>query len=243
MDRNSTPSSTASMYSFMYVSAILIVLSLAPISIMYMDNAAQAQNPNNAITTTANSTITNRDIALGDEIDTFRAMGQISSLAYNISDIIAESTNSSGAAMWVLGGTWGLSVVDGNLTNFITDIKMSKIDGSSPHYHSIEKIGNASGNYTIVKTESGNYTLGSDKKIVLEGNSTAISGIADVTTNGKVQWKNVPISLTILNGNVLNLVIGPPETDYHFKGLPVYGTVQSIMDETGKELLTIRIVQ
>ncbi|HEY7572829.1 MAG TPA: hypothetical protein VH796_15810 [Nitrososphaeraceae archaeon] len=40
-----------------------------------------------------------------------------------------------------------------------------------------------------------------------------------------------------MNGNVVNFNIGPTKTDDHFKGLPVFGTVESIIDQSGKELL------
>jgi hypothetical protein len=162
--------------------------------------------------------------------DVFPNQFAISSLA---SDLILGKTNSSDATVWVLGGNWLLNVMDGNLTNFNTDIKMTKIDGTGAHYHSIE----------IIRDASGNYIIGSDKRIVLEGNSTGVRGIADITTNGNVKWKDVPLTFTILNGNILNLVIDPVKTDNHFKGLPIYGTVNSIVRETGKELLVIYFIQ
>ena len=203
----------------------LLVFSFVSTSSMHLSNISYAQNTTDPTGTSAGNNMTSQNI-----YDTFRAKGQISSLA---SDIIAGKTNSSDATVWVLGGNWILNVMDGNLTNFNTDIKMTKIDGTGAHYHSIENIRDASGNYTI----------GSDKKIVLEGNSTGVSGIADITTNGNVKWKDVPLTFTILNGNILNLVIDPVKTDNHFKGLPIYGTVNSIVNETGKELLVIYFVQ
>jgi len=61
--------------------------------------------------------------------------------------------------------------------------------------------------------------------------------LTDITTNGKIKWKNVPIVVHLLNGNVVNINIEPTSTDDHFKGLPVFGTVESIIDQNGKELL------
>lgn len=40
-----------------------------------------------------------------------------------------------------------------------------------------------------------------------------------------------------MDGNILNLVVGPTETDYHFKDLSVYGTMPTIVDEIGKEVI------
>ena len=32
-----------------------------------------------------------------------------------------------------------------------------------------------------------------------------------------VQWRNVPIILTIMDGNIFNLLVGPTETYYHIR--------------------------
>jgi hypothetical protein len=72
---------------------------------------------------------------------------------------------------------------------------------------------------------------------LVNGNSTDFKGIADITTNGKVKWKDVPMVIHMLDGNVINFNIDPTKTDDHFKGLPVFGTVQSIIDQSGTELL------
>ena len=57
------------------------------------------------------------------------------------------------------------------------------------------------------------------------------------STNGKVKWKDVPIVVHLMNGNVINFNIEASKTDDHFKGLPVFGTVESIIGQDGKELL------
>lgn len=217
-----------SKFSLTYLTATLLVLSFVLTSASYDVYSVHAQNTttNNGTTIQSKSNFTSSE----NKIDTFRAKGQISSIA---SETLLGSgvnkTNSSDSDMWVLSGKWGFNVVNGNLTNFNADIKMTMIDGEGTHHHTIEQIKNASGNYTI----------GSDKKIVLDGNSTKISGFADVTTDGKIKWKDVPITVSVLNGSILNLVLDPQKTDYHFKGLPIYGTTDSIISGTGKELLVV----
>jgi hypothetical protein len=224
-----------------YLIITLIILSTAFTGSIFTNKitlAQQSPSPNNMTSTSTDDVSVNS--TSNNSIDTFRAKGIVSSLA---SGVLVGNASTTDIEMWVLGGYWGLNVVNGNLTNFNVDIKMTKIDGSDSHHHSIEQIKKASGNYTIVKTESGNLIIGDDQKIVLDGNSTAISGFADITTDGKVTWRDVPVSFTIISGNILNLVIDPVKTDYHFKGLPVYGTVSSIISETGKELLTTTFVR
>ncbi|KAA2279395.1 hypothetical protein [Candidatus Nitrosocosmicus sp. SS] len=194
--------------------------------------SAEAQNVTN--TTSSNATSSNSTSA----IDTFRAQGQISSLA---SDTLAGRTsNSSENAIWVLGGDWEFNVANGNLTNFVADIDMTQVDGTAAHKHSIEKINNATGMPMGAQEPLKlNFMTGepNSKIALVNGNSTMFRGTADITTNGEVKWKDVLIHVTMQNGNILNINIDPAKTEDHFKGLPVFGTVQSIIDENGKELL------
>ncbi|MDR4490452.1 MAG: hypothetical protein R2685_06065 [Candidatus Nitrosocosmicus sp.] len=215
------------------VFCILSLFSILPlmIGILYLNSPAWAQNATNSLSTnlsSSNSTNT---------IDTFRAQGQISSLA---SDTLAgRINNASENVMWVLGGDWEVNVADGNLTNFVVDITMTKIDGTAAHKHTIEKLDNASGmafgpqqiNQTDLMSEQ------PSSKIALIGNSTMFRGTADITTNEDIKWQAVPIHVTLFNGNIINLGIEPTKTDDHFYGLPVFGTIQSIVDENGKELV------
>lgn len=191
----------------------------------------------NATTTnpTSSANSTNATVA----IDNFRAQGQISSLA---SDTLAGRTDNSSSenVMWVLGGDWELNVADGNLTNFNVDINMAQIDGTAAHKHTIEKVNNTTGMSMLIVNPLKLDLMTSqpgEKILLVRDNSTMFRGTADLTTNGNVQWSSVPIHVTLLNGNILNLAIDPTKTDDHFYGLPVFGTVQSIVDENGRELL------
>lgn len=191
---------------------------------------AQQQNSTNSTTsTTTNST--------ENGIDSFRAQGQISSLA---SDTLAGRTNSNSSEMWILGGDWEFNVDNGNLTNFVVDMKMTQVNGKAAHMHTIEKLNNATGmtQSLVDPLKIDLMTEQPSTKISLvNDNTTMFRGTADLTTNEHVKWKDVPIHVTLLNGNILNLNIEPTKTEDHFKGLPVFGTVQSIIDENGKELL------
>jgi hypothetical protein len=121
------------------------------------------------------------------EIDTFRAKGQISSLA---SDTLAGRPSSNASEMWVLGGDWEFGVSKGNLSNLAVDISMSKVDGKEAHHHTIESMRNATG--AILPGHSQQIAL-------IEGNHTDFKGIADITTNGEIKWKDVPIVVHLMN--------------------------------------------
>lgn len=219
--RSSIISPNMSRTKIAIISTTIIAISLMSVTAVTSivnDNSpalAQSQGGNTTTTTTTNTT----------NVDTFRAKGQISSLA---SDTLAGRPSSNTSEIWVLGGDWELGVSKGNLTNLAVDIAMSKIDGKGAHHHTIE----------ILRNATGAVLPGHSEQIALtNGNHTDFKGIADITTNGKVKWKAVPIIVHLLNGNVANFNIEGTKTDDHFKGLPVFGTVESIIDQNGKELL------
>jgi hypothetical protein len=60
-------------------------------------------------------------------------------------------------------------------------------------------------------------------------NFIGFKGLADVTTNGKPKWKNVPVEVYIIDGNIVNIHINSEKTDNHFKDFPVYRIVTSIV--------------
>ncbi len=72
---------------------------------------------------------------------------------------------------------------------------------------------------------------------LVNDNSTMFRGTAALTTNENSEWTDVRVHATLLNGNIVNLSIDPTKTEDHFKGLSIFGTVQSIVDENGKEIV------
>lgn len=177
---------------------------------------AQAQGSNN---------IANSSTAAVINVDALRAKGQISSLA---SDVLAGRPSANSSEIWVLGGDWEFGVAKGNLTNLAVDITMSQIDGTESHHHTIESLRNVTGAISPDRSQQIALT---------NGNYTDFKGIGDITTNGEIKWKDVPITVHLANGNIINFNIDPSKTEDHFKGLPVFGTVESIIDQNGRELL------
>jgi YbbR domain-containing protein len=104
-----------------------------------------------------------------------------------------------------VGGDWEFGVAKGNLTNLAVDITMSKIDGTGTHHHAIESLRNVTG-------------AGRSEQIALtNGNYTDFKGIADITTNGEIKWKDVPLTVHLANGNIISFNIDPSKTEDHFK--------------------------
>ena len=187
-------------------------------------------NNNNIIQLASAQTPATNDTTSSSSIDTFNAKGTISSLA---ADIITGTNATLGGHpedIWVLGGNWSYGVMNGNLSDFNVNIIMTQLTGSGMHTHSIDNLRNATGevspltNTTSVMLRNSNYT--------------DFIGIADINTNDQVRWKDVPITVHLLRGNIVNFNMDPIKTEDHFKGLPVFGTVTSITDQNNKELRT-----
>lgn len=229
-------------FSKVNISILAVIATFAIITTMAVSSSLQGHEvyaqQNSSNTNTTIGTQSNGTNATGSTIDTFRAQGQISSLA---SDTLAgRANNDSENAIWVLGGDWEFNVAGGNLTNFVVDIQMTQVDGTAAHKHTIERLDNATGMpmVSIEPLELDFMTGEPASKIALvNGNSTMFRGTANLTTNESVEWTDVPIHATLQNGNILNINIDPSKTEDHFKGLPVFGTVLSITDENGRELV------
>lgn len=157
-------------------------------------------------------------------IDTFNSHGTISGIAADTLIGSNETMGSHSADLFVLGGNWSLGAEAGNMSDFNVDIVMTKFDGTQRHPHVFKNIRNTTGNISPVNSEN----------IALVGNNfTAFTGVVDIG-----EWKDVPISGNLNNGNLLIINVDPVKTEHHFKGLPIYGTVTSLTDQSGKELRT-----
>ncbi len=206
---------------------IIIMLAGAFISIVITIGDSIPQQQQLQIVFAQGNSITknNND---NNTIDTFNAKGSISSLAAGTLFGSNTTLGSHSGDLFVLGGDWNLAVTNGNLSNFNTEIIMTKFDGSGRHTHYIGNLQNATGEVLPITNKTITLTNG--------GNFTNFMGTSDISTNGEIKWKDVPITVYLLNGNIINIMVDPIKTDYHFKALPIYGTITSIIDKSGKEL-------
>lgn len=161
-------------------------------------------------------------------LDTFNAKGTISSLAADIITGTNATLGSHPEDIWVLGGNWSYGVMNGNLSDFNVNIIMTQLTGSGLHTHSIANLRNVTGEVSP--------TTNTTSIMLRNSNYTDFIGIADINTNDQVKWKDVPITVHMLRGNIINFNMDPTKTEDHFKGLPVFGTVTSITDQNNNEL-------
>lgn len=156
--------------------------------------------------------------------NTFLAQGSINQLT----PLFPESEQDT---LFLLGGEWVLSVNNGTVDDFIVRIMMVAEDGTLPHVHTIQNLSNVT---TLTSPISANQTGG--LSIAAGANNTIVfSGFADITTNGITEWKDVAVTISLVNGNVMSVTPNPGEVD-HFYGLPIYGMVASLVNKSGETL-------
>lgn len=179
---------------------------------------------------------------------TFHLTGAIGSLITDINKNNSGSTttnpnhqlqlSSSQTNVYILVGNWTLNVADGNVKYFRADFIMALKNGTQMHVHSVAnlrnivipspaKIAGAAPPQTIstnvILSSANNYSL-------------SFFASADILTNGKVQWKDVPITINVFNGNTISIFLYPSYTDNHFQGKPIYGAVTWLFDENNKPI-------
>ena len=131
-------------------------------------------------------------------LQNFVAKGDIDSVIYTIS------------GNWQAGGKWALSVSNGNVESFNTDMDWK--NGTSTHTHEFL---NFEGDDNIV--------LSPDKSVTFQGTM-------DVGTNQAVSWPDVPAEIFIDRGKIITITLLDHEAvDNHFAGQSIHGTVSQIV--------------
>ena len=138
----------------------------------------------------------------GSTTEGFNANGSINSLIYTTRPI------------WIPIGNWSMSVNNGSVTSFNTNMIWYNNIGTSTHTHeflrfkpSIEK---------IVITQRPVDTI-------------FLKGTMDVGTNHRVSWVNVPSTISIYGGKVITISLNDGATNHHFAGQPIFGIVHSFI--------------
>lgn len=160
-------------------------------------------------------------------METFSANGDISSLIFVTQKPINATINPSSlsnATKFVLSGDWNLTVNTGKVINFAAKFIKVLNDSSRWHTHDIINFKPSNTNNTVVQ-------LLSPEK------STSILGTVDIKLNNTSAWNNVKTNILISKGKVITIDLDNNATSNHFQGQPIYGTVESIKDANGNELL------
>jgi len=122
---------------------------------------------------------------------------------------------------WLLSGNWSLNVQNGKVSNFTASFTMIHTDGTGRHTHGVSSFKSSDG-----------ATISLDRN-----GSTFIFGTSDVSTGGAPKWTGVNTLIIIDRLNAFTISFESSQTDNHFLGQPITGVVESLKDQTGKELI------
>jgi type IV secretory pathway VirB10-like protein len=109
---------------------------------------------------------------------------------------------------WDATGLWTLTVSEGQLTSFDTDMAWN--NGTAAHTHEFQNF--------VMDDGSDSISIDSDGSVTIEG-------VMDVATNGVVSWPSVPAEIIIEQGKIITVSLDHEDTDNHFGGQAVHGTV------------------
>lgn len=143
----------------------------------------------------------------------------------------------------ILSGTWRIDVVNGNVEYFKSNMTVTTPIGTDMHDHLIEfksddpdimllpnNTAIISSNPATVEIAALNFSQ-NDKNVTsisrADGNIT-FSGVADILTNGVIEWRAIPTSVSIFDENVINIKLNSKAVNNHFSEKPIYGSVDSV---------------
>ncbi len=216
------------------VVALNLLTSLIVLSIDHDLVFAQGQTPNSTSSNPSGDSIRNSPI-LKHSDKSFNAEGTIDTVLSGyalpdrgtIKNYSQQKVNLNVSGKYVLGGKWRLDIVNENVTYFKSNITMITTEGQQQHFHVIVYKPHKSSPrgislLTYNTNRGGNFYFNS------ENNTLSFSGSADVTTNGLLEWRGVPISISLYDNNALKIYLDKIATHNHFFGKPIFGIVDSI---------------
>jgi hypothetical protein len=174
------------------------------------------------------------------ETDQPVSKGKLLTLNQNMS---SDPNSSTPLPERLLGGLWKIDIVNGNVEYFASNMTMVTSAGTDMHDHLIEfKSNNPNvmllpNNTAVTNPDSSmtdiaalNFSKSDENitRLLRSDNTIGFSGAADIQTNGVIEWRQIPIAVTIINGSEIIIEIDPKMVDDHFSETPIYGSVNSI---------------
>jgi hypothetical protein len=162
--------------------------------------------------------------------DTFTARGVISSLVSNATEFsdTAKSGNASiknketSLSQNRIVGTWKLNVNSGNVTDFNAMITMRPTNKTSnAQSYELTKFHTETSRYIQLNPDGGAFILGT----------------VSVNTNGSRNWKNIGVTIVIGKPNIIKIILDPTAISTPFNA-PINGTIDSLRDRTGLEMVS-----
>jgi hypothetical protein len=125
-----------------------------------------------------------------------------------------NSLTTTPSTRWIATGNWSMTVNNGNLTYFKTDMTWYNSSGTATHSHEFQNF----------KADKGSII-----SLLEPGNKISINGVMDVGTNHRVVWKNVPSTIEINGKRTIIISVDDNATNNHFASQPILGVVNSFV--------------
>ena len=173
-------------------------------------------------------TLTNvSDIVYQNSNSSYNAEGTINTILFlqdsNSTKPIVKDINTNSSSKYLLGGKWRIDVLKDKLTYFKSNFTMIEVDGKGIHFHTIV--------YKPLSNESTGLDLQSGPLALYKKKSNDSLGFkcnVDIYTNGVLEWKDVPITVSLVNDKVIVMDINDKKSLEHFLKNPIYGLINSI---------------
>jgi hypothetical protein len=114
---------------------------------------------------------------------------------------------------WLAAGPWHITLSNGNVTSFDTNMTWYNSSGTNAHTHEL----------TNLRPSVDGQPL-SLKKV---NKDIIIEGVTDVGANNKISWFAVPTTITLRDERILSILVDDTKTNHHFGGQPLLGIVDS----------------
>jgi hypothetical protein len=240
------------------VALIQITLFVAIASLIFNENfLIVAQVYDNVTNATNSSLSTQTDESIGNQLNSgnnFNVEGIITSVTadpvgqkggmVSNQNVSSDSNSATTSQVNILGGKWKIDVVNGHVEFFNSNMTMISSTGTEMHDHLIKfksddpDILLLPNNTAVISPNSATGEIAALDPSLSVKNITSVSrpdrnvvtfsGVADILTNGVIEWRDVPTSASIFNGNVISIEIDPKIVKNHFSGMPIYGLVNTI---------------
>jgi hypothetical protein len=174
--------------------------------------------------------------------DTDRSVSKGEGLSFN-QNISSDSGSGTPLPERLLGGIWRIDVVNGNVEYFTSNMTMVTSSGTDMHDHLIEfksnnpnvlllpnntAVTNPDSSMTEIAALNFSKTDENITRLLRSDDTIGFSTVADIQTNGVIEWRQIPVAVTIFNGSEINIEIESKTVNNHFSETPIYGSVNSI---------------
>jgi len=213
----------------MISSHILLVISIINLVLFVICSQILSNEYNHVDSIVYGQTSTNAsDIVYQTSNSSYNAEGTINTILFlkdlsNSTKPIVNDINTNTSSKYLLGGKWKIDVLKDKLTYFKSNFTMIEVDGKGIHFHTIV--------YKPLSNELTDRDIHDGLGILYKnksGGSLDFKCNVDIYTNRVLEWKDVPITVSLVNEKVIVMDIKDKKSLQHFLKNPIFGLINSI---------------